>query len=228
MLRKYGQSLQIGQGEVYAEVRREDGGALIGHDTLRRPRVLANGMVIKSARISLHNNPAPAVFFPGVDPQRTFPEAEKPVVTQVEVIEGATAPSEFQFVQISRGKAEDVYADLGLIADDEDEIDQDVEPIDEVSNASLNKQNISEPEEIFEMLATKDIRSFGITKEDFNALKLTKKQIRKLYDSVTGKPSSNQETSSLKKEIRKVASQSYANYKRVMSEIKKIRETQEA
>jgi len=221
MLRKGNQMLHIGSGEIYANVSREDGDSLPS-GVMRRPKILGNGLVIKSARVSVRNNTAPAVFFPSRDPKKMFdvPEKEKPA-QEVEV--QVTAPSEFQFVQVKRGKAEDAFADLGLIDVDDDIVETEVDETVEVTNAEANKPNLSEPEEVFEMLATKDIHSFGITKDDFAALNLTKKQVKRLYESVTGKSPNNQEGPALKKEIRKISMQSYANYKRVIAEIDKIR-----
>jgi len=226
MLQKDGRRLQIGQGEVYADVRRNDGDAVTG-DVMRRPKILANGLVIKNARVAIRHNTNPAVFFPGHDPQRTFNNPNRQQLVETEEIIEAVVPSDVQFVQVKRGSAEDIYADFGLISDDDDDVIEsdasDSSDAEELVPSEVNKPNFADPEDVFEMLATKDIRTFGITKEDFAALKLTKGQTRKLYESVTGKSSNKLEGQTMRKEIRKIASQSLTNYKRVLGEIKLIR-----
>lgn len=228
MLEKDGARLRIGSGAVYADVRREDGGPMLGN-MMRKPKILANGLIIKSARIDMRNITVPAVFFPSTDPQRVF-DAKAKVEKEEEIIEAEPVLDEApKFVQVKRGSVEDIYADLGLIADeDEDVVDTDEDTEDHtsdksVTNADANKPNFADPEAIFEMLATKDIRNYGITKDDFTALKLTRKQLRELYENVTGRSSKDLDGSGIRKELRKLSSQSFANHKRVMAAIKQVR-----
>ncbi len=223
MIRKEGSRLLVGNGDIYVDVRRDDGDSLIGSH-MRKPKFLSNGLVLKSARINVQHNTTPAVFFPGVDPQRTFtssvPVPEVAVDNEPEVI--YEQPT---FVQVRKETAQDIFADMGLIADDDDAVESEIieDDIETVSNADANKPNIADPEDVFEILSSKDIRNFGLTKEDLSALKLTKRQVRELYQNVSGKNGANQESSNLRKEIRKIADQSFQNYKRVMTEIKRIR-----
>ncbi len=217
--------LQQERGSVYANVVREDGD-LLPEGSMRNPKVITNGMVLKNPRIQLRNPTVPAVFFPSLDPHRQFEEyfpsqkQKESDVEEVEVIDESPT-----FIQVQRRETpEDIFADMGLIVDDEDAVDATEEQDNtEVSLKDANAPNFSTPEEMFEILASKTIKNFEMTKDDFNALKFTKGQIRKLYSSVTGKSHNNQEIVTLKKEIRKVANQSIANYKRVLNEIKTIR-----
>lgn len=218
--------LQQDRGSVYANVVREDGDSL-PEGSMRNPKVITNGMVLKNPRIQLRNPTVPAVFFPSLDPHRQFEEyfptekVKEADVEEVDVIDDSPT-----FIQVQRRETpEDIFADMGLIVDDEDAVDSTEEQDNsaEPSLKDMNAPNFSSPEEMFEILASKTIKNFEMTKDDFNALKFTKGQIRKLYTSVTGKAHSNQEIVTLKKEIRKVANQSIANYKRVLNEIKTIR-----
>lgn len=118
-----------------------------------------------------------------------------------------------------------VFADIGLIIEDDDVLAEDEDTADyEPTNAELNAPNVVAPEDLFAELADRGSKSFGISKDELATLKLTRKQVKSLYTDVTGKQPGNVTIPKMKARIRGVASDSYADYTRVMNAIKKVME----
>jgi hypothetical protein len=118
-----------------------------------------------------------------------------------------------------------VFADIGLIVEDDDVLAEDEDTTGyEPTNAELNAPNVVDPSDLFAELAERGSKSFGISKEELATLKLTRKQVKSLYTDVTGKNPGNVTIPKMKSRIRGVASDSYADYTRVMNAIKKVME----
>jgi hypothetical protein len=118
-----------------------------------------------------------------------------------------------------------VFADIGIIEVDDDVIAEDEAPDDnETSNAEFNAPNQSSPEDLFAELLERGPKSFGISKDELAAFKLTRKQVKSLYTDVTGRQPGNVTIPKMKSRIRGVAGESYADYTRVMDAIKKVME----
>lgn len=117
------------------------------------------------------------------------------------------------------------FADIGIIYEDENQLadEEDDQTPHDKSNAELNASNVVDPSQVYEDLSAKGPKNFGISKEELASLRLTVGKIKALYQEVVGKaPQSAMGTAKMKKRVRDVASQSYADYTRVMTAIKKI------
>lgn len=215
--------LQTSQGKQFVDVRREDGEPVLGNTAMRRPVFLGNGLVCKSVRINVPRAGQPAMFDPshGDYAHCVIPEHLK-VVEAAPVIE-VKEESVQQYTQRNLYKTDDVFADMGLIQDDSDEEANEDQPQDLPSISDANKPTIAEPEDVFAELASKDMRDFGITREDMAAMRLTKRQVRLVYEGVTGKIPGDQDIGLLKKRIRDFAGRGYADYKRTIAELERVR-----
>lgn len=218
--------LQSSQGDRYVDVRREDGQPVIGNTAMRRPVFLGNGLVAKSVRMNVPRAGHPAMFDPSVSgpavcviPPHLLESSQAP---KIEVRDDEPVQ---QYTQREIYKTDDIFADMGLIQDDsDDEANEDPGEQDPLPTiAESNRPTIAEPEDVFAELASKDIRDFGITKEDMQAMRLTKRHVRLAYEGVTGKNPGDIDIGLLKKRIRDFAGQGYANYKRTITELERVR-----
>lgn len=118
------------------------------------------------------------------------------------------------------------FADIGIVYEDEDAVaaDEEVET-QEPTNAELNASNVVDPALVYEELSAKGAKNFGISREELASFQFKVKQLKALYTDVTGKSSMNVPVVKMKRRIRDVASQSYADFSRVMKAIEKARGT---
>lgn len=164
-------------------------------------------------------------YDPSHDGQRSIlSPVRKEVVTEIapaEVVEEELNLQGFQ----TRQKAEvlSVFADIGMIVEDDNVASEDEEPDTvQASNSELNSSNVIDPETMYAELVDKDSKNFGISRLELAAFNLTQKQVKALYTDVTGKNAGTTSTGKLKSRIRAQASNSYSDYTRVMMALKKV------
>ena len=116
----------------------------------------------------------------------------------------------------------DIFADIGYVIEDDSIVAEDEDGEEGPSNAELNAPNHSSVEELFGELIERGPKSFGISKEELAAFKLTRKQVKALYTEVTGRQPGSTTIPKMKARIRAGASESFADYTRVTAAIKKV------
>lgn len=118
----------------------------------------------------------------------------------------------------------DIFADIGYVIEDDSVIAEEEEDVagDSPSNAELNAPNHASVEDLFGELIERGPKSFGISKEELAAFKLTRKQVKALYSEVTGRQPGATTIPKMKARIRAVAGESFADYTRVTTAIKKV------
>ena len=118
------------------------------------------------------------------------------------------------------------FADIGIVYEDEDAVaaDEETESV-EATNAELNASNVVDPALVYEELSAKGAKNFGISREELASFQFKVKQLKSLYTDVTGKTPMNVPVGKMKRRIRDVAAQSYADFTRVMKAIEKARGT---
>lgn len=117
------------------------------------------------------------------------------------------------------------FADIGIVFEDEDAVaeDEDMEVQVAASNQELNSSNVVDPAQVYEELSSKGAKNFGISKEELASFQFKLRQLKSLYTDVTGKSSMNIPSGKMKRRIREVAAQNYADFTRVMKAIEKAR-----
>lgn len=215
-------------GATYVDVQRADGQPIVGNGTMRRPVFIGNGLVAKTVRMNIARTPGIgqlAVF----DPALNTPEVPVPQHLVQETIQQAKPSEEVAlqtFTRMDRPKIEDVFADFGVIEDDGDEAATEagevVETVvvDESDAAAATK--LTPFEAAMDRLMKKEASGFELTKEELGALLLTKRQIREIYEGVTGKAPGQIDMGTLKAEIRKYANSSFANFRRALAETERV------
>lgn len=117
------------------------------------------------------------------------------------------------------------WADLQIVVEDEDEIvHATVVSEREITPTEANQSNDLEPEELIEILVSRDLAHATMTAEEFNALKLSKRQLWKLYSQIIGHTTNKPTVPQAIDAILKRANASGGNYSRVTSAIKRVRE----
>lgn len=212
--------LQYSNGHGFVDMRRDDNQPL-PNSSMRNPKFISNGLVAKNVRINIAHNCCPAIFDPSQkQPEAPIPAHLRPVQEAKPQVTKEVATE--TFAQVKRYDADDAFADFGVIADDGDELDDApinmVEAEAEPKEAEVKKSPFDRN---FSTISEKQPEDFGINKDELAALLLTKRQVRAIYEGLTGKAPGNTDTGALKQEIRKVANSSFANFTRCVSEIER-------
>jgi hypothetical protein len=92
------------------------------------------------------------------------------------------------------------------------------------SNGALNQPSELSPEELFDELINRDLRDFGLTEQEFNALRLSKRQLWLLNERVIGRTANKPTVPQAIRAIIEAANKDGSNYSRVMAAIKRVRE----
>lgn len=117
------------------------------------------------------------------------------------------------------------FADIGIVYEDENVIAEAEEPDTTTpSNAELNASNVVDPETLYAELLDRNVKSFGISREELAAFNLTAAQVKALFVDVIGSNPNVVPIGKQKRRIRDVASKSFSDYTRVINAIKKVRE----
>jgi len=116
------------------------------------------------------------------------------------------------------------FADMQIATFDEDES---VAMLPEVTESPAvpgavtesTQKTSSDPEELIKILQERDLRRFGISDSEFNALCLKKAQVRKIYEQVIGRSSNQPTVNQAVQAILKKARSNAADYTRVVNSI---------
>lgn len=183
--------------------------------------------IARSSSLVIRNQSHQPVRYydPSHDGQRSVVSPiRKEVVPEIAAAEPIEEELNLQGFQ-TRQKAEvlSVFADIGMIVEDDNIASEDEEPdAVQVSNSEHNASNVIDPETVYAELADKNSKNFGISRLELAAFNLTQRQVKALYTDVTGKNPGTTSTGKLKSRIRAQASNSYSDYTRVMMALKKV------
>jgi ribosomal 50S subunit-associated protein YjgA (DUF615 family) len=121
----------------------------------------------------------------------------------------------------------DPWADIQITVDEDEIVEAEViSSTDDKSNKDLNAMAELTPEELFAELLERDLRDFGLTEQEFNALRLSKRQLWKLNEQVIGRTANKPTVAQAIRAILEKANKDASNYARVMAAIKRVREQQ--
>lgn len=190
---------------------------------------IMGGTTLKSNVVTIvHHDPTiPYIFDPSyavIPPPNAAAAAAQmlqnpnPVKEEIKVIKAET------FISKTPTEA-NPWADLQIDIEDEDvEVVADVIEERELTAAEANASNDMTSDELIEMLMTRDVASASMTVEEFNALKLSKRQLWRLYEQVIGQTVNKPNVQIAIQHVLKKANSSPANYSRVTMAIKRVRE----
>lgn len=97
-----------------------------------------------------------------------------------------------------------------------------------VSAAPGDADTAVDPEELMQLLQERDLRKFGITDVEFTALCLSKAQVWKIYEQVIGRSTNRPTIQQAVAAVLKKSRANAADYSRVVSVIKRVRESENA
>ena len=212
-------------------VKRSDGTIIMREGQYAGLRAkLMGGQFSQSAYVTVvHQEPRiPYIFESGranvlpPDPAKAAEQLRQNVPELVKKEETKIAAESFKS---STPTSANPWADLQIVVDDSEEIVE-AEIIETtLSPAEANTSNETTPEDLIELLLTRDLAQATMTVEEFNALKLTKRQLWKLFEQVIGQTTQKPTVENAITKILARANANAANYSRVISAIKRVRET---
>jgi hypothetical protein len=207
-------------------MKRPDGTVVMSQGALAGVRTkLLGGQASRSGVVRVtHAAPGPAAYF---DPAYAVQRAPDPslVVKPVEVVKPEIVTE--AFTKNSPTSA-DPWADIQITVDEDEIVEAEViSSTEDKSNAELNAMSELTPEELFAELLERDLRDFGLTEQEFNALRLSKRQLWKLNEQVIGRTANKPTVAQAIRAILEKANKDASNYARVMAAIKRVREQQQ-
>lgn len=209
----------------HIHISRPDGSfvANAGEFAGTRVRVMSGTRVLGGARVSVTNYDSlvPAFFDPAGKMKPLRPDALPTREDPKDTLKARPDVKEIQMEQFTMSKPTEAnpFADLQIVIDDDDDIVA-AEIIGEVEDAEEHLEG----DELLESLFERDLKTAKLTAEEFNALKLNKKQLWHLNEQVIGRTVNKPTPSQAIKDILKSANSNGANYRRVIDAIKRVRE----
>jgi hypothetical protein len=187
------------------------------------------GTVVHGSQVTVvHHEPTiPVMFDAGhakilpPDPIAALAQQQIPALPKVEEPKAIVGES----FKSSMPTSTNPWADLQVTVDDDEElvVAEIIEEC-ELTPAEANASNDLSTDELIEMLTSRDLAQATMTAEEFNALKLTKRQLWKLYEQVCGRGTNKVSVPQAIEKILKSANTNAANYTRVVAAVRRVRE----
>lgn len=218
------------QSNVEIVMHRNDGTIVMTQGALAGVRTkLLGGQASRSGVVRVaHAAPGPAAYFDPayaqqkpIDPSAIVKPVETPKAVEAEQPKIMT-----EAFTKSAPTSADPWADIQITVDEDEIVEAEVIETVEKSNAELNASSELSPEELFAELLDRDLRNFGLTEQEFNALRLSKRQLWKLNEQVIGRTANRPTVQYAIKAIIDKANKDASNYARVMAAIKRVKEQQ--
>jgi hypothetical protein len=186
------------------------------------------GTVVHGSQVTVvHHEPIIPVMFDAGHVKVLPPDPAAALQQQVPTLPKVEEPKTIigESFKSSMPTSANPWADLQVTVDDDDELvvaeiieDRELTPVE------ANVSNDMSTDDLIDMLTSRDLAQATMTSEEFNALKLTKRQLWRLHEQVCGRGTNKVSVSQAIEKILKNANMNAANYARVVAAVRRVRD----
>lgn len=209
--------------------QRPDGTFVATHGPFAGLRAkMMGGQTAKNGQIRIvHHEPTLPYYF---DPAYSKAQPIEPSLIQAQIVAAVEAEKKPEQTITTEAFTKNApteanpWADLQIEIDEDEIVTSEVISEEPLSNAEINNSGELSTDELLDILINRDLRDFGMTNEEFNSLRLSKKQLWRLHEQIIGRSANKPTVSQAIKAVIDKANTSGSNYARVMQAIKRVRE----